>query len=258
MIMKAKETAKGSEAKQSKPKELPLFYAPLFRSSLTLPPEESRHAARVLRLSDGDEVLVTDGAGSLCAATLLNVREKEIPLSLLSEIPESGKRIPPLTLAIAPTKNIDRIEWLLEKLTEVGLRELAILYSERSLRHSVNLERLEKVMISALKQSRKRHAVTITEHRSVRELLLSHASDVPHPSLYIGYCGADYPKVPITRAFRPGTPSLFLIGPEGDFSPEEVSLAVTLGAAPVTLGDERLRTETAGLYAGILHSVLNL
>ena len=247
--MKKKTT---KEAPRESTDDLPLFYAPLFRSTALLPPDESKHAARVLRLPEGAPILVTDGKGSLCSARIAGVREGEIALTDLIEMPAHTASLPPLHIAIAPTKNSDRTEWLIEKMVEVGLAKITLLYTERTVRRHVNIARLEKVMISALKQSRKRFVTEIAESPSVEALLREHAEKA-----YIGYCGDEFPKKAIREAFVPGKPSLFLIGPEGDFTPDEVRTALDLGATAVTLGEERLRTETAGLYAGILHTVLN-
>ena len=237
--------------------DLPLFFAPRFLETLSLPEEEAKHAARVLRLSEGDPILVTDGAGTMSRASIGSVSGKTVTIVPGEELPLLHTPKPLLRLAIAPTKNIDRIEWLLEKMVEVGLGDLILLYTERTVRRQTNLDRLEKVMISALKQSRKRFVTKITECRGGIEALFSKIEAPEDQRAYIGYCDEKYPRIPITEVFRKGTPSLFIIGPEGDFTPEEVETAVRYGAKPVTLGDERLRTETAGLYAGILHSVLN-
>lgn len=247
---------KKSPEKASEGGDLPLFFAPGFLETLTLPEEESRHASRVLRLTEGESILVTDGAGALYRAELTDVSPKAAVFALGEEILSSPRTTPHLHLAVAPTKSMDRIEWLLEKMVEVGLSKFTLLSTERTVRRHLNLDRLEKVMISALKQSRKRFVTEIGECRSVEELF-SEIDRTVARGAYIGYCSDEFPKTPITSAFQKGMPSLFLIGPEGDFTPEEVRTAVSFGAVPVTLGEERLRTETAGLYAGVLHAVLN-
>lgn len=245
-----------TQAPASEGTDLPLFYAPGFLDTLALPEDESKHASRVLRLSEGDKILVTDGEGVLFSAVLTAVTSKETLFTLEEDIPSLSSPKPYLRLAVAPTKNIDRIEWLLEKMVEVGLSEFTVLYTQRTVRRQTNLERLEKVMVSALKQSRKRFRTRVNECHGIESLFTQ--SELPAGlSSYIGYCSDEFPKTPIHTAFTSGVPSLFLIGPEGDFTLEEVQTAVRFGATPVTLGDERLRTETAGLYAGMLHSILN-
>ena len=250
-------TKRKNPEKKAEGTDLPLFYAPGFLETLSLPEEESKHAIRVLRLTEGDRILVSDGAGALYRATIGSATSREVFVSPEEELAPTAPPKPLLRLAVAPTKNIDRIEWLLEKMVEVGLGELILLYTERTVRHQTNLERLEKVMISALKQSRKRFITKITERSGGVEALFAETQHPEGQCAYIGYCDERFPRTPITEVFRKGTPSLFLIGPEGDFTPEEVETAVRHGAKPVTLGDERLRTETAALYAGILHAVLN-
>lgn len=236
--------------------DLPLFYVPRLSDTLTMGEEESKHLARVLRLSPGDAIMVTDGEGQMWNAVLTDVSPKASGFSLINEVPQSTVILPPLYLAVAPTKNIDRIEWMLEKMVEVGLEGLFILYTDRTVRRQVNLTRLEKIMISALKQSRKRRITSIIECDGI-EALFEHLSSLSTLSSYIGYCSDEYPRRSIKEVFVPAVPSLFLIGPEGDFTPDEVRLTTQRGAIPVTLGEERLRTETAALYSGILHSVLN-
>lgn len=233
--------------------ERPYFYEPDILSTLSLGEEEANHAFRVLRLKAGDEVYITDGMGHLYQATLVGSTIKEPIIEGIQLIDELRLTRPRLELAIAPTKNIERIELVLEKLTEVGLERLSLVITERTIRRKVNMERMERVMISAMKQSEKLSTVELRLFDSMRKYL---ESDL-YEGRFIGYCGLQDKKKNISELFQKGRDNSFLIGPEGDFTPEEVDAAMEKGFQPVSLGNERLRTETAGLYAGILHHILN-
>lgn len=233
--------------------ERPYFFVPNILSTMRLGEEEANHAFRVLRLESGDQVYITDGIGHLYSATLVGSSVKEPSVENLSLIDEIQLRRPRLELAIAPTKNIDRIELALEKLTEVGIERFSLVITERTIRRKVNMERMERVMVSAMKQSEKLTMVELRIYSSLAEYL---ASDL-YEGRFIGYCGEEGEKRLVTDIFQKGRDSSFLIGPEGDFTPGEVDLARKNGFQPVSLGGERLRTETAGIYSGILHHVLN-
>lgn len=238
--------------KRSNHKDIPHFYQPDILSHLTLSEEDSSHASRVLRLQTGDAVRVTDGRGHLYDAVIAG-GSKEVVLTGLKEVALEPSPIPPLHIAIAPTKNIDRIEWMVEKLCEVGLKRLSIIYTEHTVRKNVNLSRLEKVIISAMKQSRKVTMTDLDSFPSLHDFLQSPMAR----QRFVGYCGEEFEKQELAERFLRGESSVFLIGPEGDFSSNEVEQAVGAGFEPVMFGRERLRTETAGLYAGLLHHILN-
>lgn len=233
--------------------ERPYFFEPDLLLTQRLGEEEANHAFRVLRLKAGDEVYITDGRGHLYSATLVGSSVKEPALEGVQLINELQLSRPRLELTIAPTKNIERIELALEKLTEVGLERLSLVITDRTIRRKVNMERMERVMVSAMKQSEKLSTVELRLYGSMKEYL---QSDI-YEGRFIGYCGAQMEKRYITELFRKGLDTSFLIGPEGDFTPEEVALAMAKGFQPVALGDERLRTETAGIYAGMVHHILN-
>lgn len=238
--------------KQSKHKDIPHFYQPDILETMTLGQEDSSHASRVLRLQSGDKIRVTDGIGHLYEATIAG-GSKEVLLSGIQEIATDTAPVPPLHIAIAPTKNIDRIEWMVEKLCEVGLRHLSIVNTEHTIRKNVNLTRLEKVIISAVKQSRKVFMTELDYFDSLNDFLRSPLAK----QRFIGYCGDEFEKKELAQDFATEVSSVFLIGPEGDFSPSEVRQATDAGFVPAMFGRERLRTETAGLYAGMLHHILN-
>lgn len=232
---------------------LPYFYVPDILSTLRLTDEEARHAFRVLRLKSGNEIHITDGQGHLYRAVLCGDSVKEPSVADLQLQSESALRRPRLELAIAPTKNIDRIEYALEKLTEVGIEKLSLVVTEHTIRRKVNMQRLERVMISAMKQSEKLNTVQLQLYDSLDDYL---NSDL-YESRYIGYCGDTSEKKDLRGVFQSGKDSSFLIGPEGDFSNQEVEQSISKNFVPVALGEERLRTETAGIYVGVLHHVLN-
>ncbi len=233
--------------------ETTYFYAPDILVDGLLPAEESAHAIRVLRKGQGDTLLVTDGQGTLYRTTILSADPTATYLSIDHIVKQDKGTRPLLRIGIAPTKNIDRIEWLVEKLTEVGISAIDIICTERTIRRKVNLDRIDKIITSAMKQSQKLIRPQLLWHDSLSRFL-----SLPMPNQkFIAHCDEDTERIDIKALFRPGIGSAFLIGPEGDFSPSEVEKSRSAGFVPVSLGSERLRTETAGLYVGMLHHILN-
>ena len=230
------------------------FYAPDVVSTGFLPPEESAHAIRVLRLKEGEHIFVTDGKGSLYEAVILSGDSKGTAVAIERTVETFERRRPEVHLAIAPTKNIDRIEWMLEKLIEIGLDRISLICTDHTVRRHVNIERLRKIMISAMKQSRKLVTTEILRYDSLSTFL---ASLPGKARKYIAHCDESGVRQGLQEVFVRGEDSIFLIGPEGDFSPKEVEEAEASGFIPVMLGKERLRTETAGLYVGFLHHLYN-
>lgn len=221
-----------------------LFYAPHIDGGLArLDEEESRHLLSVLRRQVGDRLQLTDGRGFFYEAEIAEAGKRQAVVRILETIPtpEPGAR---LHLAIAPTKQIDRLEWFLEKATEIGIQTITPLLCKRSERTTVRLDRLEKILVSAMKQSLQSRLPLLHPLTPFTDLL----KKADEPQRLIAWC-ADEPLPPLARQIRPATDTLILIGPEGDFSPEEVALAQTKGFAGVSLGPTRLRTETAGLVA---------
>lgn len=233
--------------------DLPYFYAPDISSSLTLPQDEAKHAFRVLRLEVGENVLITDGLGNLYSAKISNNSLKGQNVTDLVLVETTPPMCPKLEVAIAPTKNIDRIEWSLEKLTEIGITRFSLVVTEHTIRRCVNMERLERIMVAAMKQSEKLRTVELNLFPSLKDYL----SQITYEGRYIGYCADTFEKRELKETFVSGVDSSFLVGPEGDFTNEEVKLALSYGFKTVSLGSERLRTETAGIYVGILHHILN-
>ena len=225
-----------------------VFYASREGGEALLGPEESLHAARVLRHKAGDEINVIDGEGSLFVVWLTEVSKRECRGTILQEIPGWGSHPYRLTMAVCPTKNLERFEWFAEKAAELGVDRLVPVIGERSERESVNMERLRRVLISACKQSYKGRLPEVSEPQSVRDFIASPAEGLKA----IAYCfEGETRRLSFADALRDykGDTYTVLIGPEGDFSPEEAGLALAAGFLPVHLGSSRLRTETAALTA---------
>lgn len=230
-----------------------LFYSSQVKNGLALlDEEESRHLATVLRRQPGERLLLTDGTGFLYEAELVEVGKKSATARILEtrHTPEPPAR---LHIAIAPTKNMDRFEWFLEKATEIGIQEITPLLCKRSERTTVRLDRLEKILVSAMKQSLQSRLPVLNPLTPFPELVRR----TTEPLRCIAWC-ADEPQPHLSRLIRPATDTLVLIGPEGDFSFEEVAMAHAGGFVNVGLGPTRLRTETAGLAAVMAFQLANV
>ena len=225
-----------------------IFYSTdIAGATVRLNPEESAHCVRVLRHRVGDEIAVMDGAGTLLWCVLEEVSPSAAVGRIVRREPGFGAHPYRLTLAVCPTKNMDRYEWMAEKATEVGVDVLAPVIGERSERKVCKTERLERIVLSAAKQSLKAAVPVVAQPVSVLDFIES----VPADSLkLIAYC-FEGEKVSIKDALAASKLSnvVVLIGPEGDFSPKEVAAALRAGFKPVHLGTSRLRTETAALSA---------
>lgn len=207
--------------------------------------EESGHCVRVLRHRPGDEISVIDGRGTLYRCALEIADAKGAEARVLEAQRGYGAHPYHLTMAVCPTKNIDRFEWFVEKATEIGVDVIAPVIGERSERRVLKTDRLRRLALSAAKQSLKAAIPTIAEPQSVRDFIL----DAPADALkLICYCFDDVERKQIQQLL-PAKEICILIGPEGDFSPEEAALARERGWVPVSLGDSRLRTETAAVVA---------
>ncbi len=239
-----------------------LFYAYEVSGGVCyLDAEESGRCVRVLRHRAGDPIDVIDGLGTLYHCTLVDDAPKGAQAQVLSTVPGFGAHPYHLTLGCCPTKNNDRFEWFVEKATELGVDDIVPLIGERSERRVYKTERAQRIALSATKQSLKARIPAVWEPLSVKSFLeMAHKGDgevVPggdRASLkLIAYCFEDdsAPRVSIREALAgfTGTDVTVLIGPEGDFSPEEARLALSCGYVPVHLGASRLRTETAAVTA---------
>ena len=226
-----------------------LFYShDIAGGTARLDAEESGHCVRVLRHRIGDEISVIDGLGSLFKCRLAVADPKGAEAEILERVPGFGAVPYRLTMAVCPTKNIDRFEWFAEKATEFGVDAIIPLVGDHSERKVLKPERLRRILLSATKQSLKARIPALGELVSVREFLKSHSG------LKLVCCcfepeGGRKTITETIRAAAPGTPVTVLIGPEGDFSDGEVALAMESGWIPVSLGASRLRTETAALAA---------
>jgi len=222
-----------------------LFYVPgISGNEIILDETESKHAIRVLRLQKGNRIQVVDGKGGFYETEITDANPKKCRLSIVNSILEFGKRNFHLHVAIAPTKNIDRFEWFLEKATEIGIDEITPLLTSHSERKTINQERLEKIMVSAMKQSLKAYLPQLDELTTFKELIINNKTE----NKFIAYCD-EIQKNHLKDLATKGNNTLILIGPEGDFSSDEVNLAIQNGFKVVSLGESRLRTETAGIVA---------
>lgn len=222
-----------------------IFFQPdLTSDSILLSEEESKHAIRVLRLNVGEEVQLVDGKGNRAVAEVADAHPKRCVLKINSRSAEKPKRNFYLHIAVAPTKNIERIEWFVEKATEIGIDEITLIECEHSERTVVKVERLEKVAVSAMKQSQQSWMPVINDVIPIGRFLSTSNAEIN----LIAHCD-EGAKNPINVLSFADKKVLILIGPEGDFSPVEIKSAIANGFSPVSLGETRLRTETAALYA---------
>lgn len=222
-----------------------LFYSPDINDNIyTLPEEESKHCIKVLRLKIGDTVFLTDGKGNLYETKIHNNHPKRCELVVVDVKKAHGKRDYTIHIAIGPTKNINRFEWFLEKATEIGVDEISPIICEHSERKLVKPERLNKVITAAMKQSLKSYHPVLHETLKFTDFVSKHHSG----EKFIAYCDDNY-KNHLKDIYQPNNNALVLIGPEGDFSENEITFALKNGFQPVSLGPARLRTETAGIVA---------
>jgi 16S rRNA (uracil1498-N3)-methyltransferase len=228
-----------------------LFYGtPLTEDVAFLTEEESGHCIRVMRKKTGDEIFFTDGAGNLYSGTITVPDPKKCEVRILKTSPGYGKRNYSLHVAIAPTKNIDRFEWFLEKATEIGIDEITPVICERSERRIVKTERLNKVILSAMKQSLKAWLPKLHEPVPLEKLMSGHSS----VNKFI--CTQDAAEH-LEKKIMPSENNLVLVGPEGDFTEDEILLCSKNNFIPVSLGQSRLRTETAGIVVCSVVSLRN-
>jgi len=233
-------------------KEVRYFYVPDAANQVELPAEEATHALRVLRLKGGDEIFLMDGEGSFFRAEVTAASSKRCLYEIKEEMPQQRAWKGHIHLAIAPTKMMERIEWMAEKATEIGFDELSFLTCQFSERKVVKTPRIDKIVISAVKQSHKAWKPVVNELVSFKEFI-----QTPRPGRkFICHCYEEVEKKDffteissIQNADAPVADITVLVGPEGDFSIDEVRLALENGYESVSLGTSRLRTETAGLVA---------
>lgn len=229
-------------------KETRFFYVPNAATQTELPAEEAAHAVKVLRLQVGSQLILMDGCGMFYRAEVTMAANHHCMYRILESLPQPRQWQGSIHLAIAPTKMNERIEWLTEKAVEVGIDELSFLNCQFSERRQLKTERIRKIVVSAVKQSHKAYIPEVGELTPFRAFIESHSSG----NRYIAHC---YDEVPRANLFdqlctlNDTDDAVVLVGPEGDFSIDEVRMAVAAGFTSVDLGKSRLRTETAGLAA---------
>ncbi len=223
----------------------------------TLDAEESRHAVRVLRMREGDIINVTDGRGNLYRCRILQANDRACVVEVAEQEFSISNSQFSIHLAVAPTKNPARMEWLVEKAVEIGVGEITLLQCDHSERTFLKTDRLEKLAVSAMKQSLHLTLPPINPAVSLHDWLNSQFSILNSQFKFIAHCEADKPRTPLAAAMQPGRDAVVLIGPEGDFSEEEIQQALAAGFQPVSLGPSRLRTETAALYAVTAFNLIN-
>lgn len=221
-----------------------VFYTPEIAVNPELPEEEAAHCLRVLRLTVGDEVMLTDGKGLFYKAVISAATGKRCQVKVVESIEQEPFWNGHLHLAMAPTKNMDRIEWFAEKATEIGFNELSFLNCRFSERKVIKIERIEKIVVSAVKQSLKAYKPVVNEMMDFSRFMEKDFSG----QKFIAHC-YEGEKPLLKDVLVPGQDALVLIGPEGDFSMEEVQKAKAAGFRAISLGKSRLRTETAALVA---------
>jgi 16S rRNA (uracil1498-N3)-methyltransferase len=233
-----------------------IFYTPDIRKqeSYTLPAGESKHCVRVLRLKKDDEVQLVDGNGNLYSGIISEPNPGGCRIVINEMITDYHKRIFHLHMAIAPTKNSDRFEWFLEKATEIGIDEITPLLCSRSERNTLKYERLDKVIVAAMKQSVIAKKPVLNQFAEIGLFLKRNIDN--RVLKFIAHC-ADGARNSINHLYSHGRDVICLIGPEGDFTAEEIELAIKNRYQPVTLGINRLRTETAGVVACEVFNFLN-
>ncbi|MGV3764344.1 16S rRNA (uracil(1498)-N(3))-methyltransferase [Parapedobacter sp.] len=233
-----------------------LFYTPDIQPQHTafiLNEEESKHAVRVLRLSAGQQVQLIDGRGGRYTAVMADAHPKRAVLEIVAVRASEGNHPYHLHIAIAPTKNMDRMEWFLEKATEVGVDEITPIICDHSERTTVKAERLHKVAVAAMKQSQRAYLPQVNPAIDFAAFV---ERELPGKR-FIAHC-ADGDKKYFSQLLKPGESATVLIGPEGDFSTAEIDAAIRRGFIPTTFGPMRLRTETAALVACVEAHLLHI
>ena len=224
------------------------FYCPDIADTLMLGEEDSKHCVKVLRMQQGGIIEVVDGIGNLYTCRITMAHPKRCAIEVLGTQFQPTHWGHQIVLGIAPTKNLDRIEWLVEKAVEMGIDRIIPLRCHNSERTVLKTERLMKIMVSAMKQSLKATLPRLDEMTPIDRIM-----DEPFDGIRcIAYCDEMLPRGQrntLASVYRPRHDVMVLIGPEGDFSPQEVASATSAGFKAITLGESRLRTETAGLMA---------
>ena len=233
-----------------------LFYAPQISNNFYCFDEiESKHITRVLRMKEGDTLYLTDGKGRLYEGEIVQSDWKQCCVSYELKNEEYGRRNYRIHIAVAPTKSMDRFEWFVEKATEIGIDEITPLICDNSERKTIKPERIERIIIAAMKQSLKTYKPLLNDMTEFNTFIgRSFPSDEVK---MIAHC-AEGERGAISSIYKQGQNATILIGPEGDFSLDEIETAIRYGLSPITLGECRLRTETAAVVACNTIQILNL
>ncbi len=227
-----------------------LFYVPETEAGLAVFPEdEARHCVQVLRRRPGDEVVWTDGKGCFFKGTLVETGKKRAVARVATQWPDPLRRPFRLHVAVAPTKQVDRYEWFLEKATELGVERITPLWCRRSVRRNLRIDRLYRILVAAMKQSFRAHLPQLDEPIAFDEFVAHHLPK--GTQRFLATC-QPLPEVHLQDAWTEGKDLVVLVGPEGDFTPQEQEAARAAGCVPVHLGRARLRTETAGVLVAAL------
>ena len=227
-------------------KETRFFYVPDAATETEMPMDEALHALRVLRIKSGDEMFLMDGVGNFYRAEVTLAATKRCMYEVKEVMPQQPAWRGHVHLAIAPTKMMDRIEWMVEKATEIGFDEVAFLDCRFSERKTLRTDRIERIVVSAMKQSHKARKPEVRELRSFHDFILAPREG----RKFIAHCYDEIPRTDffdVLKTIDSEETVTFLVGPEGDFSIDEVRMAIDNGYEPISLGRCRLRTETAGL-----------
>lgn len=230
-----------------------IFYTPDIETELELPEEEAKHCTKVLRLTSGDEILLTDGKGAFFRAAIDIIAGKRCTVNILEKTVWEKPWGNYIHIAVAPTKNMDRIEWFAEKATEIGIDEFSFINCSHSERRVIKTDRVERIVVSAVKQSQKAIVPVINEMTDFGKFISRPFSG----RKFIAHCYEGERKL-LRDMVRAGEDVLVLIGPEGDFSEDEVKAALDAGFEQISLGGSRLRTETAALVACNTVNILNM
>lgn len=236
-------------------KEIRFFYVPEASKAQELPTEEATHALRVLRMKTGDEMYLMDGQGAFYHAEVDMTTNKKCFYHIRETLPQERTWKGSIHLAIAPTKMMDRMEWMVEKATEVGFDEISFLNCKFSERQQIRTDRIEKIVVSAMKQSRKAWKPVVNEMVDFSTFVNTPRKGVK----FIAHCYQEFERNDLFRELQQldiDEEVTVLVGPEGDFSADEVRLALNQGYRSISLGNSRLRTETAGLMAVTMAQII--
>jgi 16S rRNA (uracil1498-N3)-methyltransferase len=227
-----------------------IFYSPDIKdNTCVLDKDESRHCVKVLRMTKGSLVKLIDGSGNMFEGQIVDPDPQRCSIAIIQTFPDFEKRNYRLHIAISPLKNQERLEWFVEKSVEMGIDEITPLICRNTEKPGIKAERINNIIISAMKQSLKASRPLLNEPAKFGEFIISAFNAIK----MIAHCNPGFERNKIDSIYKSGRNAVILIGPEGDFSNEEVATAINNGFEPVHLGSSRLRTETAGIAA--CHSI---